>query len=472
MRRLCWLMVVAVSAVSCDAATITESPTTSRVSNAQTVTTVTSTTTAVDLEAVTSFDEPLFAWWWEDFSNPAVPFEVSEAAVAAGLCEGGLVTGDAESEKSPTEWSWDENEFRCFDGSGAWTQRIERRLADSERSIDGGWHEVGIWRIIDATGGYAGLRGGGIYECDGDPGYPHCEVWGEFRPSGDGSPPGEVGLFYARAGEWFVSSVGRPGVGLVLEASRLGQEPIENLLEQFEYLSGRLVWSETVIEPLCNVEIREARGSDEYVWIGEPFLSGGPCPEWKGQDPVRKAFQEYGLPEKACLEFSFAGVEHEQCGEFSRAANAHPETTATPSTSTTTSPSLVKFAPREIGGLSFTSVEWGAMVEEGVGGVGMVVKVRPLGDEPVQGLAGLFTDIDGSLVWSETVIDDLCGITITEVREDFVWIGDGFTFDESCPDWPDPNALRHAFDDYGLPEEGCIFFTFDGVEYELCEPLT
>ena len=464
-RRFGFLAVVLVFIGACDPGPASESSLSSSVSSSSLLgasTTEGASLVSVELSSVTSVEEPLYVWWWDFELNEAV-FVVSGAGVEAGLCRTGFLSGGGRDEIAYDEWSWFENQLKCADGSGTWSHRAEWRWAEGP----------GILEIVGLTGRYEGLRGTGVTSCDLSQDYPRCGVWGEIRPIDWAEPP-EMGVFYARNSDWFIASVGRPGIGLILEASLLGDEPFDDLEERFEYVSGRLVWAETVIEPLCSIEIR---GFPEQglIWIGEPFdEEAGACPEWTDPDAVQHAFQDYGLPAEACLVFTFDGLEHERCGEFSPAANTQPRpTTASPVVTTTTLP-LVGFPSREVGALSFTAVEWGAVEEEGGGGGSMVLEVRPLGDEAVEGLVGRFENIAGRLLWDETTVSDLCNVEIREAweDEDIIWIGDAFPLDESCPDWEDPDALHRAFQKYGLPKEACISFTFDDVEHDFCEPLT
>jgi hypothetical protein len=82
--------------------------------------------------------------------------------------------------------------------------------------------------------------------------------------------------------------------------------------DQVDRVSGRLVWGETVVD-LCRIEIREVGGG--FVHIGDIFGTDEGC----GANPtaMQDAFDEFGLPETACVAVRAAGVDHEYCAPLS-----------------------------------------------------------------------------------------------------------------------------------------------------------
>ena len=154
---------------------------------------------------------------------------------------------------------------------------------------------------------------------------------------------------------------------------------------------------------------------------------------------------------------------------------------ATPSTSpTSTSTTLAvgEFDPRRVGAYVFGPVRWGVVIDPiGSGNhlVHMVVEVRPAADSQVEVPEYQTAEISGRLVWDETVVD-LCTLGDRHERvnklEEVMWIGDIFSTSAWCVDWePNFGAIQDAFDEFGLPEQGCVGFTVDGITHEICEPL-
>ncbi|MEJ2239840.1 MAG: hypothetical protein P8X82_16230 [Gemmatimonadales bacterium] len=130
----------------------------------------------------------------------------------------------------------------------------------------------------------------------------------------------------------------------------------------------------------------------------------------------------------------------------------------------------------EIGALSISPLSWRASSSPGLGGVDhhvmMVLEVRPLDDERLEGLEEQFGDVTGRLVWNDTVLDVSCHAEVVEVGDDYIWIGRGFGTEEECDEWDDNDAMRRPFEEQGPPTEACISFTYDTAEYSFCEPLT
>ena len=75
-----------------------------------------------------------------------------------------------------------------------------------------------------------------------------------------------------------------------------------------ESTSGRLIWPETEVD-LCATEIRAA--GDGFLHVGDIFQTTEGC----GNNPtaIQDAFEEYGLPERACVAATFGGADHEYC---------------------------------------------------------------------------------------------------------------------------------------------------------------
>jgi hypothetical protein len=81
---------------------------------------------------------------------------------------------------------------------------------------------------------------------------------------------------------------------------------------QVDGVSGRLVWDETVVD-LCRIEIREVGVG--FVHVGDIFGTDEGC----GSNPtaMQDAFDEFGLPETACVTVRADGVDHEFCAPMS-----------------------------------------------------------------------------------------------------------------------------------------------------------
>jgi hypothetical protein len=126
---------------------------------------------------------------------------------------------------------------------------------------------------------------------------------------------------------------------------------------------------------------------------------------------------------------------------------------------------LYRVAPP--GELDLTPVEWGIQVDErgpGTHTVAMIVEVGTLAQERV-------ADTSGRLVWNETRVE-LCGIRIRSAEDGFLVIGDIFQTTEGCGS--KPAAMQDAFDEFGLPDEGCVFIDVNGHDQPLsyCGPLS
>jgi hypothetical protein len=80
------------------------------------------------------------------------------------------------------------------------------------------------------------------------------------------------------------------------------------LPDQVEDVSGRLIWDETVVE-LCRIKIEEVGGG--FLHIGDTFQTIEGC----GSNPtaMQDAFDEFGLPETACVAVRVGGLDREYC---------------------------------------------------------------------------------------------------------------------------------------------------------------
>jgi hypothetical protein len=114
--------------------------------------------------------------------------------------------------------------------------------------------------------------------------------------------------------------------------------------------------------------------------------------------------------------------------------------------------------------LTFTPVQWEVHLSDwdpGVHTVFMELDVHPLS-------ASLVEDVSGRLIWDETVVD-LCNIGMESKGVGLLHIGDTFQTSEGCGS--NPTAMQDAFDQFGLPDMGCVRVIVDGVDYEYCAPL-
>ena len=120
--------------------------------------------------------------------------------------------------------------------------------------------------------------------------------------------------------------------------------------------------------------------------------------------------------------------------------------------------------PASEGTVTVTPVEWEISFNDqgqGIHTLFMIVDARPLTAERVE-------EVSGRLIWDETVVD-LCGISIRDVGDSFLRIGDIFGTSEGCGS--NPAAMQDAFDQFGMPETACIAVGLDGVDHEYCAPL-
>jgi hypothetical protein len=79
-------------------------------------------------------------------------------------------------------------------------------------------------------------------------------------------------------------------------------------VDQVDDLSGTLIWDETVVD-LCNIQFRHV--GDGYLFVGDIFQTVEGC----GSNPtaMQDAFDEFGIPNVACLTVTAGGVDHEYC---------------------------------------------------------------------------------------------------------------------------------------------------------------
>lgn len=83
-------------------------------------------------------------------------------------------------------------------------------------------------------------------------------------------------------------------------------------LDQAHDLSGRLIWDETVVD-LCGIGIRNE--GEGYLAVGDIFQTTEGC----GSNPtaMQDAFDEFGLPEAACLALATDRYDREYCAPLS-----------------------------------------------------------------------------------------------------------------------------------------------------------
>ena len=88
------------------------------------------------------------------------------------------------------------------------------------------------------------------------------------------------------------------------------------LATEVDDLSGTMEWNETVVD-LCNIEIRN-QGSG-FVHVGDGFQSNtqGGCES--DPDAMQDAFDQYGLPEQACLVVTAGGIDDQYCAPLEMA---------------------------------------------------------------------------------------------------------------------------------------------------------
>jgi hypothetical protein len=88
------------------------------------------------------------------------------------------------------------------------------------------------------------------------------------------------------------------------------------MVDLVEGVSGRLIWDETVVD-LCSIDIRHV--GDSFVHVGDIFETFEGC----GSNPtaMQDAFDNYGLPEKACVAATVGGVDHEYCAPLPMAGD-------------------------------------------------------------------------------------------------------------------------------------------------------
>jgi hypothetical protein len=79
-----------------------------------------------------------------------------------------------------------------------------------------------------------------------------------------------------------------------------------------EDVSGRLIWDETVVD-LCRIDIRQEGVG--FIHVGDIFQTTEGC----GSNPtaMQDAFDEFGLPETACVTVRFGGLDHDYCAPLS-----------------------------------------------------------------------------------------------------------------------------------------------------------
>lgn len=113
-------------------------------------------------------------------------------------------------------------------------------------------------------------------------------------------------------------------------------------------------------------------------------------------------------------------------------------------------------------------VEWQIVLDDRGAGVHTVHMIVDFGPAPESSDESEL-EASGRLVWEQGEVE-LCGIELRdEVEEGRLGVGDIFQTTEGCGG--DPTAMQDAFDEFGLPTEGCVEATLAGSTYEYCAPL-
>lgn len=126
--------------------------------------------------------------------------------------------------------------------------------------------------------------------------------------------------------------------------------------------------------------------------------------------------------------------------------------------------------------LTFVPIEWDLYLDDfgpGIHTIFMVAEVSPLTVEDVE-------DLGGRLVWGETEVV-LCSnlapdefgefVSIREVGDGFLWIGDGFQSNSQGEGCDINDEMADAFALFGLPTTACLSATTGGSGTEFCAPL-
>lgn len=89
-------------------------------------------------------------------TEPTVPGTFEAFAVEGGLCPSGTTTDDATVSQAADYLRFDVRKtFTCGDGSGSFVVAIDARFHFCDP------FDYGTWKIVDGTGAYTKLRGGG-----------------------------------------------------------------------------------------------------------------------------------------------------------------------------------------------------------------------------------------------------------------------------------------------------------------------
>jgi len=134
--------------------------------------------------------------------------------------------------------------------------------------------------------------------------FPQGQFMGEIRTS-DPAPPAEQFTLV----EWGIA-IDHVGSGVHLVDMIVDARPL--MPDQVEDLSGKLIWDETVVD-LCNIDIRDVGVG--FLHIGDIFGTDEGC----GSNPtaMQEAFDEFGLPETACVAVRVGGLDYEHCAPLS-----------------------------------------------------------------------------------------------------------------------------------------------------------
>jgi hypothetical protein len=120
--------------------------------------------------------------------------------------------------------------------------------------------------------------------------------------------------------------------------------------------------------------------------------------------------------------------------------------------------------------ITFTPVEWSINLDDtdaGIHTIFMIADVRPLTEDDLQ-------DLGGELIWDETHVTlcvDPLGISIRDVGDGFLRIGDIFQSNFQASGCDINTTMQNAFDDFGLPETACLSVRSGDLDYEFCAPL-
>jgi hypothetical protein len=252
-------------------------------------------------------------------------------------------------------------------------------------------------------------------------------------------------------------------------------------------ITGRLIWGDQELElcadagdpPEQEDRFISIRGEgDGFLRIGDIFQQTGMGPGCDINDALAAAFADHGVPGQGCVSVTtHDDVKHEYCAPLLDVDGAIYDDGATDNDAST---AAVDLPPAKTSGdIAMTPVEWGVAVDDfgpGVDTAFLVVEYAPLSAIDVKKVAG-------RLVWGDQELE-LCAdsgtppeqwgkfISIRGEGDGFVHVGDIFQQTGMGPGCEINDALDAAFDDHGVPDNGCVSVTTnDDVEHEYCAPL-